>query len=515
MAELLLISYFAVLGCLATLGIYRLILTAVAVRRRAQVPPPTPEAWPAVLIQLPIYDEALVAERLLRAAARLRYPGTVTIQVLDDSTDETSRILDRTAQELREQGHDVRVDRRSARTGYKAGALAAGLVVQPEQPLVAIFDADFLPPSDFLERTVPALLSDPRIGLVQARWGHVNRDRSLLTRAQAIFLDGHFSIEHQARARAGHFFNFNGTAGVWRRAAIEGAGGWTADTITEDLDLSYRAQLAGWRFAYLDDVVAPAELPESWAAFRSQQARWVRGSVETAKKHLGRLLVADLPFALRVDAAIHLTNNFAYLLMALLACFLPSAVVLRDQLGWRIPGGQPLLSLLDLTMLTAGTFAMIVFYAAAVFRTEGRLTLGRFAELLYALCIGAGMSISNAREVLSGLFTRRSEFVRTPKRGEATLALALATYRSRSRAGTLLIEALFLCYFTAAAAYAVRWGLWGALPFLLLYLVGFASVVAGHLREAYSSSSSRMISVTPPSTSSSSSSTGIPAAPPS
>jgi cellulose synthase/poly-beta-1,6-N-acetylglucosamine synthase-like glycosyltransferase len=510
MSELLVV-YFTVLGGLALLGIHRLLLTLSALRKD----PPRAEAAldpsaPPVLVQLPIYNEAFVAERLLRAAARLRYPGALAIQVIDDSTDETSRLLDRAAAELRASGIDVRIVRRRDRSGYKAGALAHGLQ-RSDQPLIAIFDADFIPTEDFLERTVPALLAGERIGLVQARWGHVNQNASMLTRAQAIFLDGHFAIEHCARSKRGHFFNFNGTAGVWRRSAIETAGGWTGDTITEDLDLSYRAQLAGWRFEYLDHVVAPAELPERWSAFRSQQARWVRGSVETARKHLFEVLRARrLPLAVRAEAAVHLTNNFAYLWMAALACLLPAAVVLRDQLGWRVPFGQPMLSALDLTMLTAGTFAMFWFYAAAILRTDGRMTLARATDLLFALCLGAGMSISNAFEVIAGCFSRGSEFVRTPKRGDVARDRAMAQYRTRLRTTVLGIESIFLAYFAASLAYALYFELWGALPFLLLYLIGFGAVVGGHLMEMlYSSLSSRITSVTEPSSSSSSSSSSF------
>ncbi len=507
MPELLLILYFALLGTLALLGVHRLILTAIAVRAPKIVQTPVSGPWPPVLVQLPIYNEAFVAERLVRAAAALRASGPLTLQILDDSTDETARILDRTVAELSSAGVDVRIERRGDRSGYKAGALAHGMA-RTDHPLIAIFDADFIPAPDFLERMVPSLLSSERIGLVQARWGHVNRSSSMLTRAQSIFLDGHFAVEHRARAATGHFFNFNGTAGVWRRAAIEHAGGWTPDTITEDLDLSYRAQLAGWRFEYLDDVVAPAELPERWSAFRSQQARWVRGSVEAARRHLKRVLfTSELPLAVRADAAVHLTNNFAYLLMALLACLLPAAVVLRDQLGWRVPFGQTALSALDLSMLTAGTCAMIVFYAAAVVRTDGRLTASRVLDLVYALCVGAGMSLSNAREVLVGLRSHGSEFVRTPKRGDTGRAQAMAIYRTPRRRLLLAVESIFTIYFAAGLAYALYFELWGALPFLLLYLIGFSSVVMGHVLELVQSSlSSRMISVTEPSSSSSPSS---------
>jgi cellulose synthase/poly-beta-1,6-N-acetylglucosamine synthase-like glycosyltransferase len=486
----LLTLYFAVLGSLALLGVHRLWLVARAVRRVTPDPPLAANPVP-VLIQLPIYDEAFVVERLLRAAARIRHVGPVTIQVLDDSTDETRRVVDRVSDELRGSGSDVQVIRRGDRAGYKAGALARGLEVS-DHPLIAIFDADFVPPPDFLERTVGYFAADERCALVQARWGHANRTSSLLTRAQAIFLDGHFAIEHRARSSSGRFFNFNGTAGVWRRSAITDAGGWTADTVTEDLDLSYRAQLRGWRFAYVDDLVAPAELPESWAAFRSQQSRWVRGGVETARKHLVPVLRSAFPIGVRADAAIHLTHNLAYVAMAILACLLPAAVVLRDQLGWRVPGGQSLLSLLDLTTLTAGTCAMFVFYAAAAIRTDRRLTPGRAIEIVYALCVGAGMSLSNSLEALAGLASSRSEFVRTPKRGDSNADRSRAMYRARVRGTALALEALFTLYFAAAVGYAIHFELFGALPFLLLYLVGFGSIVLGHLRE-FSSGARRTV----------------------
>ncbi|MEM7674551.1 MAG: glycosyltransferase family 2 protein, partial [Myxococcota bacterium] len=254
------------------------------------------------------------------------------------------------------------------------------------------------------------------------------------------------------------------------------------DTITEDLDLSYRAQLAGWRFRYEHHVIAPAELPESWAAFRSQQARWVRGSVETAGLLLPTVLRArQLNFRQRSEALIHLTNNFAYLFMAALAVLLPAAVVLRDQLGWRVPGGQVLLSGFDVTMLIAGTLAMIVFYGVAAARCRAGW---RILDLLYALCLGCGMSIANAIEVIRGLRSRRSEFVRTPKRGTATGTKALTTYRSPIKIDLLAIELFMTLYYAAAAAYALYFSLWGALPFMVMYLIGFGSVAVATVFES-------------------------------
>ncbi len=478
MAAALLISYFVAVASLSILGLHRLVMAAVAWRAHrahSQAPRRLAEQAqaPSLLVQLPLYNEALVAERLMRAAAALRYPeGRWQIQVLDDSTDETQRVVDRAAAELSAQGVPIVVVRRPERTGYKAGALAYGLT-QSTHECVAIFDADFMPRPDFLERTVAALFECEDVGMVQARWGHDNRNTSWLTRAQAVFLDGHFSVEHTARAALGHYFNFNGTAGVWRRRTIDEAGGWRAATITEDLDLSYRAQLAGWRFRYEDDVVTPAELPESWVAFRTQQARWVKGSVETARLLMGPVLKAKLPWHLRLDAAVHLGQNFAYPLMALLATLLPAAVILRDQLSWRVPGGQALLSVLDLSMLAVGTCAMMVFYGVAAARTHGRLGPVQLLEILFALCVGAGMSLTNTAEVLAGLWSKDSEFVRTPKRGAAANK---QVYRSPLRWGRLGLEVVYLGYFSWAIAYAFAWSLWGAMPFLAMYAVGFAAV---------------------------------------
>jgi cellulose synthase/poly-beta-1,6-N-acetylglucosamine synthase-like glycosyltransferase len=475
---LLLVAYFGVLGLLALFGLYRLRLVFTALRASHAEPTSVlGDDAPRLVVQIPLYNESFVAERAIRCAAALRYPkDRLSIQVLDDSTDDT-RVL--TARLERELG--VRVIRRDERRGFKAGALANGLL-HSDAELVAIFDADFAPEPDFLERTVPRLLAEPRCALVQARWAHLNRNHSWLTRAQAIFLDGHFAIEHRARQAQRCFFNFNGTAGVWRRQAIIDAGGWSDDTLTEDLDLSYRTQLSGWTFAYLDQVRVPAELPERWPAFRSQQTRWVRGSVQTAKKLGSRVLSAkQVPLAVRFDAMIHLFNNFAYLLMALLAVLLPPAVVARAELGWRIPGGQLLLGALDLTMLASGTLAMIVFYVAA------QRSLRRLPEIMFALCLGAGLSIQNTFAVLSGLSSRTGVFARTSKRGEVSRVRALAREPSRAPA-LVVLELLFAAYFVAAAIYSVEQRLYAPLPFLAMYGLGYAAIACGSLADHFSSS---------------------------
>lgn len=479
MVDALLAAYFLALGVLAVLGVHRLYLTLVAtLAARAEAPTvPDPVGWPSLVIQLPVYNEALVVERLIEAAARIRYPGPLSIQVLDDSTDHTEALVSRVVARLAERGLDLQHLRRSDRRGYKAGALAYGLEHSSAE-LVAIFDADFLPPADFLERSVPRLLADPSLGMIQARWAHENREQSLLTRAQAVFLDAHFGIEHRARSFLGLFFNFNGTAGVWRRSAIEEAGGWSHDTLTEDLDLSYRAQLAGWRFAYQDELEVPSELPESWSAFRAQQSRWVRGGAQTWRKLMPEIWRRSGPsLGQRLEASIHLSGNFAYLLMAVLAVLLPLAVVLRDQLGWAVPGGQLLLSALDYSMLTAGTLAMFVFYAVSM-RRQPR-SQRRIRDILLALCIGAGMSLGNARQVLLGLRKTPAEFLRTPKRGGLRSEGALRLYRAGASRSLIALELLFLLYYSWALYYAASHALVAAVPFLALYWVGFLSVGLG------------------------------------
>jgi len=487
----LLVAYFTILGALALFGAHRLVLCWWA-RPSAQHQIETPEEisekqWPTVLVQLPVYNELFVAERIMEAAARLNYPlNQLQIQVLDDSTDETRMMVAKKVEALAAQNVPIKLLRRADRKGYKAGALAWGLQ-HSDAECVAIFDADFIPPADFLLQSIPHLMAEPDCGMVQARWTHINRNRSILTRAQGIFLDGHFAIEHRGRDQAGRCFNFNGTAGVWRRKAIEDAGGWRSLTITEDFDLSYRAQLKGWNFKYCHHIHVPAELPESWRAFRTQQARWTRGSIETC-----RLLFWDVckakhwPWRRRSEALIHLTSNVSYALMAMLGVLLPAAVVLRDQMGWRVPSGEFLLSILDLTMLTAGTFAMLIFYARALLHSNATDNPGRLRDIPLALCLGAGMSIANGLEVFRGFFSSNSEFVRTPKFGQADAAAVRKAYRVSPQRVLLFTELLFAFYYLAGLYYAIQFRLWTAIPFLLLYLVGFLLMSVGALTEGWS-----------------------------
>jgi cellulose synthase/poly-beta-1,6-N-acetylglucosamine synthase-like glycosyltransferase len=484
----LLAAYFVILGLLALFGVHRIVLCWWA-RPSAGLKPlnfalPPDEDLPHVLVQLPLFNEMYVAERIIDAAAALDYPyNRLQIQVLDDSTDESRALVERKIQALAAKGIPIHLVRRPDRIGYKAGALAFGLK-QSSAEYVAIFDADFVPEPDFLKRTLVDLLNEPSCGLVQARWGHLNRDASLLTRAQAVFLDGHFAIEHRGRNQRGRCFNFNGTAGIWRRKTIDDAGGWRSETITEDFDLSYRAQLKGWKFKYRDDIVVPAELPQSWRAFRSQQARWTRGSIETCRLLLKDVVCASQwTLAQRVEAVIHLTSNLTYLLMAALGTLLPATVVLRDQLGWRIFGGEAILSAFDFTMLTAGTLAMLIFYIRALQVSMLRTSWKRFLDIPIALCLGAGLSLGNSMEVIRGFVSKNSEFVRTPKRGHLKTPEQTTPYKVSGKKVILLLELLFSAYYLAAIVYAMSFRLWAALPFLLLYLLGFLFMSIGTVSE--------------------------------
>ncbi len=461
--------YYLVLSLLAFYGLHRLVLLGVYLRTRHRRPPEpaAPEIWPRVTVQLPLYNERYVAGRLIDAVCALDYPrDRLEIQVLDDSTDDTRERVAERVRWYRERGVRIEHLHRTDRTGYKAGALAAGCEVAAGE-LLAVFDADFVPRPDFLRRTVP-WFADPELGVVQARWDHLNRDSSRLTRAQAIFLDAHFLIEHLARNRGGRFFNFNGTAGIWRRQAIEEAGGWEHDTLTEDLDLSYRAQLAGWRFLFLPDVAAPAELPVEINAFKQQQHRWAKGSIQTARKLLPAVLRAPLPPATRLEAFVHLTNNSAYALMVLLSVLLFPAMLLRR-------GADPsTLLMVDLPLFFGATIAVLAYYVASQVAVLGTFE-GAFRHLPSVLGLGIGLSVNNARAVVEGLFEDGGVFQRTPKYSvERRQASGWRAKRYRARVdGSIVIEGLLAANFTLSVVLAWMLEMWASLPFLYLFLYGY------------------------------------------
>src|SRR6266496_1428702 len=353
------VCYLSVLIGLSAYGIHRyfIIYLYLKNRKRAPVPPHHFEQLPKVTMQLPIFNEVYVAERLLRSVSELDYPRELLqIQVLDDSTDETREITASCAEKLRERGFNVQRIHRVDRTGFKAGALSAGLHAA-EGEFLCILDADFVPQRDLLKRTIH-FFTDPKIGMIQTRWGHLNRGYSLLTRMQAIFLDGHLLLEQTARSRSGRFFNFNGTAGLWRRSCIEGSGGWQYDTLTEDLDLSYRAQLAGWKFIFLSDVVTPAELPVDMNGFKSQQHRWTKGSIQTCKKLLPTIWRSKLPFPIKLEATAHLMSNFAFLLLAIVF-YIVSQRELYPRSWWREVLYLPALLALTIGLAVNNAWAVI------------------------------------------------------------------------------------------------------------------------------------------------------------
>ncbi len=431
---------------------------------------------PSVTVQLPIFNESVMVERLLRSVAALDYPrDRLQIQVLDDSTDETVDVASRLCEELRAAGHDVEYRHRTDRTGFKAGALDAAMAHATGR-FICIFDADFLPQPDYLQRLIHHF-TDPKVGMVQARWGHLNQHFSLLTRLQALFLDGHLVLEQSARSRHGYYLNFNGTAGIWRRETIEEAGGWQHDTLTEDLDLSYRAQLRGWRFVYLKDVVVPAELPPDMDSFKSQQHRWTKGSIQVCKKILGDVWRSDAPLGHKIEATAHLTSNFAYLLtLCVLVLMYPATFSLGS--SWQKA------VFVDLPVFFFATVSVITFYLTAQGAQSRWGWLRAIPYLPALLALGIGMSINNGKAVIEALLNRESEFVRTPKFGVQTRSQAAAVRKPRYKAGksvSMWIEAAVALYFGALLLLAVQRGQWMSLPFLMLFFGGFAYVAGGSL----------------------------------
>lgn len=493
---LVIVLYLVTLGVLALYGLHRSALLWSYLRHRRERTAPmsrfSEADLPVVTIQLPMFNEMFVVERLIDAAARVDYPrDRLEIQVLDDSTDATSAIAQTKCDALREAGLDVTYLHRLNRSGYKAGALEAGME-SAKGEFVLVFDADFIPEPSIVRELIH-FFTDASVGMAQARWGHLNREHSVLTRCQAMLLDGHFVIEHAARHRSGRFFNFNGTAGMWRRAAITDAGGWQHDTITEDMDLSYRAQLAGWRFVYAPHVSAPAELPCDMNSFKGQQYRWAKGSVQTARKLLGRILRAPVGRKVKTEAFFHLTNNLAYVFLLVLAALqLPNMVVRREM-------EHPELLMLDLPLFLATCGSVAAFYVVAHHDLYGG-SWKAIKQLPLMMALGIGLSINNGWAAVEGLFGRDVEFVRTPKRGNSTQSSSTRGYRGQwSRHNA--IELAFGLYCTATLIIAVATKSWASVPFLLLFCagftyVGFASLVEA-LRPAHPQSDSELTAQAP------------------
>ncbi len=465
------LCYCVVLLGLSLYGLHRYVIVYLFLKNRRNAPQPvaTYEQLPRVTVQLPIFNELYVVERLLRSVAAIDYPRELLqVQVLDDSTDETTDIAAKQAAELRAQGLDIELVHRSDRAGFKAGALENGLKTCKGE-FVLILDADFVPTPDILQRTVH-FFTDPKIGMIQTRWGHLNRTYSLLTRVQAMFLDGHLLLEQTARSRSGRFFNFNGTAGLWRRSAIQGSGGWQHDTLTEDLDLSYRAQLNGWRFIFMPDLVTPAELPVDINGFKSQQHRWTKGSVQTCLKLLPKVWKAELPWLVKFEATMHLTSNYAYLLLFFLCILMHPATGGGEYHAWRF-------WLVDIPIYLSASIPACVFYMCTQRELYPRSWWKDFLLLPMVLALGIGLAINNARAVIEALLGHQSEFTRTPKYGIENGKQSWRGARYIPMKSVLpFVELGFALYFCYLLTYALAFGQWLNAAFLLLFLTGFAYV---------------------------------------
>src|SRR4029077_18185664 len=460
---------FLVLGVLAAYGFHRYWLGYCYSKHRANVPgkPAEMANWPKVTIQLPIYNERYVIERLIESISRLDYPpGLLEVQVLDDSTDETQEVARNCVERYRALGFEMRYLHRPNREGYKAGALAEGLKSASGE-FVAIFDADFQPGPDFLRLTLP-YFSDPRLAMVQTRWTYLNRDYSALTEVESILLDGHFVIEHGARARSGCFFNFNGTAGVWRRAAIEDAGRWQHDTLTEDTDLSYRAQLRGWRFYYLPRIECPSELPVEMNGFKTQQARWAKGLMQTAKKILPQVFASDVPWYIKAEAFFHLTANISYPLMVLLSTMLLPAMIVRFYQGW------VQMIIIDLPLFLASTCSISSFYLVAQKELRPETWWRTILYMPFVMATGIGISVRNAQAVIEAIIGKKSEFARTPKYKIEGKGDSFVTKNYRNKAGWMpYAEVLLGIYFFFTVLYAIFNENYATVPFLLLFVWGY------------------------------------------
>jgi cellulose synthase/poly-beta-1,6-N-acetylglucosamine synthase-like glycosyltransferase len=470
------ICYLTVLLGLSAYGVHRyfIIYLFLKYRKRAPVPAGHFKQLPKVTMQLPIFNEVYVVGRLLRSVSELDYPrDRLQIQVLDDSTDDTREMTAQLVDELRRRRFNVQLIHRVDRTGFKAGALAVGLD-SADGEFLCILDADFVPKPDLLKRTIH-FFTDPKIGMIQTRWGHLNRGYSLLTRVQAMFLDGHLLLEQTARSRSGRFFNFNGTAGLWRRSCIEQAGGWQHDTLCEDLDLSYRAQLAGWRFIFLPDVVTPAELPVDMNGFKSQQHRWTKGSIQTCKKLLPSIWRSKLPFPIKLEATGHLMSNFAYLLLACLC------VLLHPSVGGP-QGGWVRTLLIDVPIFIAASVSVAVFYICAQRELHPRTWMKEILFLPCLLALGIGLSLNNARAVLEALVNHKSDFTRTPKYGIERKSQPWRTCKYKPLHSVLPIaEMAFAIYFTYFVGFAIVHRQFLSVPFLLMFQGGFLYVAVSSL----------------------------------
>lgn len=468
---LLLVPYFSLLTVLAIYGAHRYVIIRRYLKHRVEIPKAPPSRFtdlPRVTIQLPLFNERNVVDQLLDAALKVRYPHELLeIQVLDDSTDDTHPYAEALVARLKAQGHPIEYVHRTNRTGYKAGALQEGMY-KAKGELMAVFDADFIPPEDFLEKTVH-FFADPTVGVVQTRWTYLNRDHSLLTEVQALMLDGHFALEHTARWGAGLFFNFNGTAGILRREMIQDAGGWQHDTLTEDSDLSYRAQLKGWRFVYLPWLECPSELPVDTYGFQVQQQRWAKGLTQVALKLLPTILRSkQIGWREKAEAWFHLTPNLSYPLMVIVSALMLPVMMVRFYIGW-----QEML-LVDAPLIVCSFWSIVTFYLLA----EKELYPDNWKRAIFLLpflmAMGVALTISNTKAVMEALMGKQTAFVRTPKYAPRSASSGPVAVAYRRRSGWLpLAEIAMGVIFLSIVGYCINVMNFFALPFLLIFVCGY------------------------------------------
>jgi cellulose synthase/poly-beta-1,6-N-acetylglucosamine synthase-like glycosyltransferase len=465
---LLLTPYFVLLTILAIYGAHRFVVIRRYLKSRARVPQKPPSRFaelPRVTIQLPLFNERNVVDQLMAAVVRVRYPRhLLEIQVLDDSTDDTHPYTEALVARLREQGHPIEYIHRTSRVGYKAGALQAGMA-KAQGELMAVFDADFLPPADFLERTVH-FFADSNVGVVQTRWTYLNRHHNLLTEVEALMLDGHFALEHTARWGSGLFFNFNGTAGILRRRMIEDAGGWQHDTLTEDSDLSYRAQLRGWKFVYLPWLECPSELPTDTYCFQVQQQRWAKGLTQVALKLLPAIFRAKISWREKAEAWFHLTPNISYPMMVVVSALMLPVMICRFYIGWEQ------MAMVDAPLIFCSFWSIVAFYLLAEKELYPKNWKRAIFLLPFLMAMGVALTISNSKAVIEALLGKQSAFVRTPKYASGTGGKIAVAYRRKS--GWLPFAELGMgFFFLAMVGYCIEVMNLFALPFLSIFLCGY------------------------------------------
>jgi cellulose synthase/poly-beta-1,6-N-acetylglucosamine synthase-like glycosyltransferase len=480
----MLIPYFTILLVLSVYGLHRYdtIHTYFKLRKNATKEPVKRfEQLPPVTIQLPLYNERYVVERLIEETVKMEYPnGLLQIQVLDDSTDDTAPFAEALVERYKNMGYPIEYHHRNNRHGYKAGALQAGLLTATGE-FVAVFDADFCPPPEFLLKTIHHF-ADPQVGVVQTRWSYLNRDYNFLTEVEAMLLDGHFILEHGARSRAGYFFNFNGTAGILRKSMIDDAGGWQHDTLTEDSDLSYRAQLKGWRFVYMPGLDCLSELPVQMHGFQVQQSRWAKGLTQVAKKLLPAILKSDMTRRQKAEAVLHLTPNISYPLMIVISALILPVMIVRFYMGvWEM-------MLIDLPLIAASFWSISLFYVVAQRELYPKNWKRSVLLLPMLMAVGVGLTIINTRAVLEALFGVQTSFARTPKYNIGGVQMNLENKKYRRRSGWLPYAELAVgTYFAVMVGFAIETLNFAAIPFLLLFVCGYWWAGAATLYEEHQS----------------------------